>query len=342
MKRKSILFLLAAFLLLTVFAVTACKDNNDSSDKKVAIAMANSSASWQRNGQDIKQELEKQGFTTDLQFADTAEQQANQLRAMLEENPKCIIIGAVNSEALTDALKAAKEKKIPVISYDRLVMNSDSVSYYASFDGEAVGTAMGKYLEAALNLKSGAGPYNIEIFAGDPADNNAHVFYHGAMKILQPYFDKGQLVCRSKETTFDATATKDWKPENAQARMEKLLAKYYADGTTLNAVLSPNDGLAGGIIQALEAGYHGSWPLITGQDADKGGLEAIRQGKQAITIFKDPNILNAKCVKMVKAVVEGTQPDINDNKNYNNGAITVPVYLCTPLIIDKDNLDEVK
>ena len=342
MKRKSILFLLAAFLLLTVFAVTACKDNNDSSDKKVAIAMANSSASWQRNGQDIKQELEKQGFTTDLQFADTAEQQANQLRVMLEENPKCIIIGAVNSEALTDALKAAKEKKIPVISYDRLIMNSDSVSYYASFDGEAVGIAMGKYLEAALKLKSGAGPYNIEIFAGDPADNNAHVFYHGAMKILQPYFEKGQLVCRSKEATFDATSTKDWKPENAQTRMKKLLADYYADGAVLNAVLSPNDGLAGGIIQALEAGYHGSWPLITGQDADKGGLEAIRQGKQAITIFKDPNILNAKCVKMVKAVVEGTQPDINDNKNYNNGAITVPAYLCTPLIIDKDNLDEVK
>ena len=342
MHNKKIILLLSALLLIAIFAFSTYSRTTESTDKKVAIAMANSSASWQRNGQNIKEGLEKQGFTTDLQFADTAEQQTEQLRTMIQAKPKCIIIGAVNSEALSDVLKEAKTQHIPIISYDRLIMNSDSISYYASFDGEAVGAAMGKYLEARLNLKSGAGPFNLEVFAGDPADNNAHLFYKGAMDILQPYFDKGQLVSLSKETSFDATATKGWEPKNAQARMEKLLQQYYANGTVLHAVLSPNDGLAGGIINALDANYHGSWPLITGQDADTAGLEAVRQGKQAITIYKDPNLLNNKCIKMVKAVVEGSQPEINDNKSYNNGSIVVPAYLCTPFIIDKDNINEIK
>jgi putative multiple sugar transport system substrate-binding protein len=121
---------------------------------------------------------------------------------------------------------------------------------------------MGEYLEAALNLKSGAGPFNIEVFAGDPKDNNAHLFFEGSMKVLKPYIDKGQLVIPSKETSFDQAATKDWDAKNATARMEKLLAAN--PGTSYAAILSPNDGVAGGIREALSKGYSGSFPLITG------------------------------------------------------------------------------
>ena len=342
MQKKLFTVLCLAVLAISSLLAAGCGQDNGEGNKKVAVAFANSSASWQRNGETIKKTLEQDGFAVDLRFADTATQQAEQLAEQINDAPGCIVIGAVDSTALTDVLKEAKEKNIPIIAYDRLVMNTDAVSYYAAFDNEAVGEAMGEYFEAAMQLKNGAGPYTIEVFAGDPADNNAHLFFSGAMKILQPYLDKGQLVCPSGELTFDRVATKDWEPKNAQARMEKLLAAYYP-GSAPAAVLSPNDGVAGGIQAAIEStGYSGPQPLLSGQDADPAAVEAIRKGKQTFTIQKDPELLTAKCVRMIKAVVEGTQPVINDLSTYNNGKITVPSYLCTPLIIDKDNLSLLK
>lgn len=326
-------------LILGLLTAAGCGDDNEGG-KNVAVSFANSSASWQKNGNTIKETLEKEGFVVDLQFADTADQQVSQLKEQIEKSPKCLVIGAVDGDALKDVLAEAKEKNIPVIAYDRLIMNTDAVSYYASFDNESVGAAMGEYLEAALGLKQGAGPLNIEVFAGDPKDNNAHLFFEGAMKVLQPYIDKGQLVVPSKETNFETVATKDWDAKNATARMEKLLAAN--PGVSYAAILSPNDGVAGGIRAALDKGYSGSFPLITGQDAEAQAITAITNGQQAITIYKDPAQLTAKCVRMIKAVVEGTQPDINDVTTYNNGVKVVPSYLCIPMIIDKDNTRLVK
>ncbi len=148
-------------------------------------------------------------------------------------------------------------------------------------------------------------------------------------------------MCRPGETTFDAAATQGWDPKNAKARMEKLLKGPDA-GKRIDVILSPNDGVAGGVREALKAGGYTQMPMMTGQDAEAQAIEAIRKGEQTITIFKDPNLLVAKTVRMIKAVVEGTQPDINDVTSNNNGAITVPSYLCTPLIIDKDNVAKVK
>ncbi len=339
MKKIITLFCLAA-LGLSALVLGGCGSDADN-NKKVAVAFANSSPSWQKNGQTIKESLEKEGYTVDLQFADTASQQADQIKSQLEAAPKCIVIGAVDGEALQEVLNVAKEKKIPVIAYDRLVMNSDAVSYYASFDNAAVGQAMGEYIEAKLNLKGGAGPFQMEVFAGDPADNNAHVFFAGAMDVLKPYIDKGQLVIPSRQTSFEQVAIKGWEAKGAEARMEKLLQGADA-GVKLDVILAPNDGLAGGIREALKKNGYGQMPLMTGQDAESQALDAIRKDEQAITIYKAPELLVAKTIRMIKAVVEGTQPDINDVKSYNNGAVTVPAYLCTPLIIDKDNLNEVK
>ena len=338
--KKYITILCLALLAVSTLVLGGC-GGSDNNSKKVAVAFANSSSSWQTNGQTIKEKLEKEGYTVDLQFADTPEQQIEQIKKQLADSPKCLVIGAVDSTALKDVLTEAKEKKVAVIAYDRLIMNTDAVSYYASFDNLAVGQAMGEYIEAKLQLKTGAGPFNMEVFAGDPADNNAHVFYDGAMEVLKPYIDKGQLVIPSKETSFEQVAVKGWKAEGATERMTKLLQGPDA-GVKLDVILSPNDGLAGGIREALSKGGYSEMPLLTGQDAESQALDAIRNGKQTITIYKSPALLVAKTVRMIKAVVEGTQPDINDVKSYNNGVIVVPAYLCTPLIIDKDNLSEVK
>ncbi|MBQ1918438.1 MAG: sugar-binding protein [Schwartzia sp.] len=340
---KKKLFPLLCLILVACFAVISagCGSSSNSGGKKVAVSFANSSASWQKNGQTIKTSLEKEGYAVDLQFADSAAQQNEQLKAQIASNPNCIVIGAVDSEKLGDVLAEAKAKKIPVIAFDRLIMNTDAVSYYASFDSRFVGEAMGEYLEAVMNLKSGAGPFRMELFAGDPSDNNAHLFFSGAMDILKPYIDKGQLIVPSGETTFDQVATKDWKPETAGARMQKLLAGPDS-GAPIDVILAPNDGVAGGIRDVLKAAGYTAMPRMSGQDAEPKALEAVKNGEQTFTIYKSPDLLVAKTVRMIKAVVDGTQPDINDTKTYNNGVITVPSYLCTPLIIDQGNLSEVK
>ena len=246
------------------------------------------------------------------------------------------MVGAIDSAAFADVLTKAKEYNIPVIAFDRIIMGTDAVSYYASFDNDAIGEGMGLYIEAALNLKSGAGPFNIELFAGGPSDNNAHIFFDQTMKILSPYFQSGQLVCQSGQRDFNSCAVADWNSANARPRIQKILAQNYAD-KTLNVVLSPNDDIAGVIIEELQKA--GKPPvLISGLDGDPAAYERIKSGLQTFTINKDPDVLTEKCVRMIKAVVEGTQPDINDVSTYNNGVITVPAYLCTPQIIDKTNV----
>ena len=191
MKRKTItLILFLALGALALFVAAGC-GSSQGQNKNVAVAFANSSPSWQKNGQAIKDGLEQQGFAVTLEFADTADEQVSQIESLIASDPGCLVIGAVDGGKLSDVLAKAKEKGIPVIAYDRLVMNTDAVSYYATYDNEAVGTGMGEYIAASLNLAAGGGPYTMEIFAGDDGDNNAHLFYKGAMAVLKPYIDKG-------------------------------------------------------------------------------------------------------------------------------------------------------
>lgn len=311
-------------------------------NKTVSMAFPGGQPIWQRHAANVKGQLEKDGFKVILEFAETEQEQNAQVERMIDEGTGCLLIGAVNGSALTEILGKAEDKNIPVVAFDRLIMNTKAVSYYVSFDNDAVGSAMGQYIEAALNLKSGAGPFNIEVFAGDPNDNNAHLFFSGAMEVLTPYIKSGQLVCRSKELDFDQVSTANWDGKNATARMEKLYKTHYADGGNIDVILAPNDGVSAGIREGLvKAGYTGT-PIITGQDCDEVAMKAIEEGKQSMSIYKSPEQLGMKCVRMVKAVVEGTEPTINDVTTYNNGAIVVPSYLCIPQIIDKTNTNLVK
>ena len=194
-------------------------------------------------------------------------------------------------------------------------------------------------MKYVCGAKNGGGPYNIEFFAGGPADNNAHIFFQHSMKILEPYLKTGQLVCLSKETTFDQAATADWNSQNARVRIKKLLDTYYNSCQPLQVVLSSNDDIAGVILEEMRSRSM-PVPIISGLDADPEAIKRIKSGQQTFTISKDPNILTNKCVRMIKSVVEGTQPTINDVTTYNNGKIVLPSYLCTPYIIDQTNVND--
>ena len=311
--------------------------------KKVAVAMpTQSSERWINDGANMKSQLEALGYEVDLQYAeDDVQAQVSQIENMIAAGANCLVIAAVDSSALVNVEAQAKDAGIPVIAYDRLLMDTDAVSYYATFDNKGVGTAIGSYIVEHGNLDP-ANPQTIELFMGSPDDNNAHMLYAGLMEQIQPYLDNGALVCKSGQLDFDSNCTLRWDQQTAMKRCEDILSGFYAD-EELDIVAAAYDGLSYGCMSALEgAGYtEENWPMITGQDAELMATKHIISGKQTMSIYKDTRLLASKCVTMVQAVLEGSEPEINDTDQYNNGKITVPSYLCTPVAVDKDNYKEV-
>lgn len=314
--------------------------------KKVGVAMpTQSSERWINDGGNMKSQLEALGYEVDLQYAeDDVQAQVSQIENMIAAGADCLVIASIDSSALVNVEAQAKDAGIPIIAYDRLLMDTDAVSYYATFDNKGVGTVIGEYIEEAKDLPAAqeAGEsYTIEFFMGSPDDNNALMLYNGLMEVLQPYLDDGTLVCKSGRTSFDDTCILRWSQETAQQNCENYLTGFYAD-EDLDIAASAFDGFAYGIKAALEgAGYTAeNWPLITGQDAELMAVKNIISGSQTMSIYKDTRLLAEKCVTMVQAVLEGAEPEINDTDQYNNGVITVPAYLCTPVAVDVNNYEE--
>lgn len=317
----------------------------DSNGKRVAVAMpTQSSERWINDGNNMKEKLEALGYEVDLQYAeDDVQAQVSQIENMIASGADCLVIAAVDSSALVNVEQQAKDAGIPIIAYDRLLMDTDAVSYYATFDNKGVGTAIGKYIEEAKDLANTDETYTIEFFMGSPDDNNAVMLYNGLMEVLQPYLDNGTLVCKSGRTSFEDTCILRWSQETAQQNCENYLTGFYAD-EKLDICATAFDGFAYGCKAALEgAGYTvgEDWPLITGQDAELMATKNIIAGSQTMSIYKDTRLLADKCVTMVQAVLEGAEPEINDTEQYDNGKLVVPSYLCTPVAVDKDNYKEI-
>lgn len=328
-------------------AEPAPADETVGEGKVVGIAMpTQSSERWINDGANMKMQLEALGYEVQLQYAeDDVQQQVSQIENFVGQQVDCIVIAAVDSGALTTVEAQAKAAGIPIIAYDRLLMDTDAVSYYASFDNEGVGTAIGTYIKEKKNLdaaREAGESYTIEFFMGSPDDNNAVLLYRGVMNVLQPYLDDGTLVCKTGRTSFDDTCILRWSQETAQQNCENYLAGFYGD-EDLDIACSAFDGFSYGIRAALEgAGYtEANWPMITGQDAELMATKNIISGKQTMSIYKDTRLLAEKAVTMVNAVLTGSEPEINDTTTYDNNVIVVPSYLCTPVAVDKDNYQEV-
>lgn len=310
---------------------------------KVGVAMPTKDLQrWNQDGENMKNQLEAAGYEVELQFAgNDVGTQVSQVETMISNGCEVLVIGSIDGSSLGDPLSKAKEAGVSVIAYDRLIMNSDAVSYYATFDNYLVGQKQGEYIVDTLDLDNTDGPYNMEIFTGDPADNNVNFFFGGAMDVLQPYIDAGKLVVPSGQMTKDEVATANWDSAVAQSRMDAILASNYSDGTKLDVVLCSNDSTALGVENSLGASYTGDWPVITGQDCDVANVKNILAGKQSMSIFKDTRTLAEQTVKMVDAVMQGSDAEVNDTESYDNGTGIIPTYLCEPVFADKDNYKEI-
>ena len=190
---------------------------------KIGVAMPTKSLQrWNQDGAYLKEKLEAKGFQVDLQYANNdVATQISQLENMITKGCKVLVIASIDGTALKGVLDQAAKAKVLVIAYDRLIRETPNCDYYATFDNYKVGTIQGNYIVEALKLKSGAGPFNLEVFGGSPDDNNAYLFNKGAMDVLQPYIDKGQLVINSGQTDMKVIAIPRWSPSDLCRRSGK-------------------------------------------------------------------------------------------------------------------------
>ncbi|KAF1296189.1 sugar ABC transporter substrate-binding protein [Enterococcus sp. JM4C] len=344
--KKGLLAALTLFMGITLVACGSSSDKAEKSDKAyIGIAMPTKSAErWIADGENMVKQLEEKGYKTDLQYGeDKVENQAAQIENMITKGVDILVIASIDGSALTDVLEKADKEGIKVIAYDRLLMNSENVDYYATFDNFSVGVLQASYIEDKLGLKDGKGPFNIELFGGSPDDNNALINYNGVISVLQPYFDSGQLVVPSGQTKFNQIATLRWDGSTAQARMDNLLSANYTD-KKLDTVLSPYDPIGLGIISSLKGVGYGTAdkpiPVITGQDATIAGVKSIIAGEQTQTVFKDTRTLAKNTIEMIEAITKDKEVPVNDTETYDNGVKVVPTYLANPISVDKENYKE--
>ena len=329
-------------VLTAMLAVAAMGTMANAEGEKIGVAMPTQDLQrWNQDGSNMKAELEAKGYEVDLQYAgNDSATQASQIENMIANGDQLLVVASIDGDSLGTVLAQAKEANIPVIAYDRLIMNTDAISYYAPFDNYLVGKTQGEYLVDALDLENADGPFNLEIITGDPGDNNVNFFYGGAMDVLQPYIDSGKLVVPSGQIAKEEVATANWATDAAQSRFENILSSNYADGTNLDAVLASNDSTALGVENALAANYTGEYPIITGQDCDIANVANIVAGKQAMSVFKDTRALASQVVEMVDAIISGEEVPVNDTETYDNGTGIIPSYLCEPVAVTIDNYKE--
>lgn len=344
MKRLKVILTIVMVLLMAGTLFAGGGKEVAASKGRIGLSMPTQSTErWVREGHMMRDKFEALGYQVDLQYAeDNVSTQLSQIENMLLRGLDALIISSIDGSSLTDAVKRAKEQGTYVVAYDRLLMNTPDVDYYVTFDSIEIGKLMGGYIIDYLGLKDGKGPFNIELFAGSLDDNNTPLYFEGAMILLQPYLNNGQLVVRSGQTRLEQVATQNWEGQLAQARMDNLISGYYSTGQKVDAVLSPYDGLSIGILSALKAiGYGRSadlpFPVITGQDCEIPSVKSIIAGEQKMSTFVDTRVLSDVAVKLTLEVLEKGYANVNMPNAIDNGSKMVSAQSADAQYIDIHN-----
>nr|BFF26021.1 hypothetical protein GCM10025732_39860 [Glycomyces mayteni] len=288
---------------------------------------------WNFDGEQLTARFEDAGHDVDLMFADgVAESQAAHLDGMIADGVDALVVGLIDAAAAADVLGRARDAGILVVAYDRAVGDEPAADYFVGSDLSKVGVLQGEYLVAALGLDDGAGPFNLELFAGNALDPTARLFFDGAWDVLRPHVEAGRLVVPSGATSFDDVATDYWDPAIAGNRMAEVLEAHYPAGSRLDAVLSPFDGITAALIDAIET--HGlAMPLVVGYDPNADSLPYLADGRQAMTVFTDPRTLAEATADLVATVLDDGTPE-------TDGTGAVPTVLVDPVTVDAENSRE--
>ncbi len=375
MKKKLMALALASAMIASLAACGSSTDTADTADaaateeassgaetatvnegaQTVGISMPTRSLErWNRDGSFLEKQFQDAGYNTSVTYSDNKiDQQVKDLEGLIADNVDLLVVAAIDGQSLSQVLAGAKEAGIPVISYDRLIMDTDAISYYISFDNYKVGQLQGEFVVETLDLdNAGDKTYNIEFTAGDPADNNAGFFFNGAYDVLKPYIEAGTLNIPSGQDQFDQVATAQWDTAKAMTRFQNILGSNYSDGTQLDVALCSNDSTALGVTQAIESDYAGTNDvIITGQDGDEANLANIVDGKQTMTVYKAVANEAVATLDLGIAILNGETPDEGlisasswdfdcayDTESYNNNVVDVPSYLLVPNVVTADTI----
>ena len=334
-------------VVAAVLLLAGCEEQDTGKGHIGVVMPTRSEERWNKDGEAVREGLERLGYTVSLQFSDDdIPTQSRQIDDMITRGVDVLVIASIDGSALSNQLANAAAAGIPVIAYDRLLMQSPNVDYYVSFDNYRVGLQMGEILIRGLNLDSRtqANPANIELFAGSPDDNNSIGFFQGAIDRMQPYFDSGVLQIPSGQRERTVVSTLRWDSAEAQRRMENLLSAYYSGDVILHGILSPFDPIGLACLEAAKAVGYGSGnrplPIVGGQDAVLASIRSILAGEQYATILKDTRQLGTATVNLVDDIVQGRTPTGLDMTSYHNGVKIVPSLLLDSLIVTRENVIE--
>lgn len=358
MKRRCLAIIMVVCMLVGVFTACGSKTENGSggeADKPsgdrpiVGLSMATQTQARQlKDVEFLTASLDKLGYDVMVQFAEQDPQAQNsQIENMITSGCVGIIISAWDAESLATSVDKAADAGIPVLSYDMLISNTENINYYVTDNLYDCGQLQGNYILDALGIKDGAkGPFNLELFAGDPADSNAPYFFNGAYDALKPYIEDGTLVVQSGQKEYSVVATANWDGLTAQARMDTILSANYTN-KRVDAVLCNNDAICLGVLSSLKNAGYGTedqpYPVLTGMDCDIANIKAIIAGEVSMTVFKDNRLIAAKAAEVIDCLIKGETPTAGDTQEttFNNGAHDVTAFLIAPEAIDKDNYQKI-
>ncbi len=284
---------------------------------------------------DFEAEIKKLCPACDIIYSNAnqdANTQLSQVEAALSNGAQVLVLDPVDSKSAAAAADKAKAQGVPVIAYDRLILNSDGVNYYISFDNFQVGVLQAQSLVDKLNQMKLSNP-QIVMINGSPTDNNAGQFKAGAHSVFDPLVKAGKLTI-AKE--YD---TPDWSPDQAQNEMQQALT---ALGNKVDGVYCANDGTASGAIAAMKSAGLNPLPPVTGQDAELGAIQRILTGEQYMTVYKaiKPEASTAADLAMYLLTKTAVPPQVTAGKTVNNGKIDVPSVLLTPIAVTKANIKD--
>jgi putative multiple sugar transport system substrate-binding protein len=378
MSKKSPLYVLMAVLFIASMVLTACQpaaapttaatsapstgDQGAASPTEAGAPAAGGSKlavgivlptkdepRWIQDETRFKDALNAAGYDVEILFSqgDSAKEKAN-VESLLSKGIKVLIICPQDGNAAAAAVEEAREAGVKVISYDRLITNTEAVDYYVTFDSVAVGKAQAQYL---VDHAKGTG-LPLYLYAGAASDNNAFLFFQGAWEVLQPKIADGTFVIknssqavglqakaeltRDEESKIIGQVTTNWDFNTAKNLAEANLTATTAADKGDVFILAPNDGTARAIADAFGADKDVKSYFVTGQDAEKASVQYIIDGKQSMTVFKDVRTLVKDAISTAVALLKDQKPETTGS--YNNGKIDVAAKQSEVITVDKDNV----
>ena len=362
MFKKSSWYALMTILVVAATALSACNPAATSAptqpaatqpaESKLAVGIVlptKDEPRWIQDETRFKDALTAAGYDVQILFSqgDSAKEKAN-VEALISQGIQVLIICPQDGTAAAAAAEEARAAGVKVISYDRLIRDTDAVDYYVTFDSVAVGEAWGQYL---IDNATGTG-HNLYLYAGAASDNNAFLFFEGAWNKLQPKIADGTFVIKNSSEAValqsKATLTRDEMAKiigQVTTNWDFTVAKNLAEANLTTApaadkgtvfIVAPNDGTARSIADAFAADKDVTKYYVTGQDAEKASVQYIIDGKQSMTVLKDVRTLVADAITAAVAYLKGSTPA--QTNTYNNGKIDVPAKPSAIVTVTKDNV----